>query len=466
MSAPLSETNAPAVAGKRERSQLRELIALSIPLIASNSGGQLMGLVDTAMVGRLGSAALGGVGIGSSIFFALTVAGMGMVLGMDPIVAQAIGAGEHDRARKALWQGIRVALAVSVPIMALVALSPLLLEPLGIEAETARETRSFLFGRLPGLIPMLLFAGVRSYIQAAGGARVVIFAMVAANIANFIGNILLIYGDEGLRRIGLPPIGLPALGVFGSGLSSSIASVFSFVCVVLGVRAIPAPADPSRRALDAVLLRKIVRLGVPISLQLLAEVGAFTLASILAGRMGKEPAAGYQIAIMLASFTFTVTLGISSATAVLVGQAVGRGDTQGARQAGFLALRASLIFMSLTAVAFIAAPEALARILTDEPHVIAAAAPLVQIAGFFQLSDGAQVVAAGALRGAGDTRSAQRANLVGHYLIGLPVAVGLGFGLGLGAPGLWWGLSAGLTFVAVALSLRFHHISKKPLARV
>jgi MATE family multidrug resistance protein len=466
MGATLPETNAPAAAGERKRSQLRELIALSIPLIASNSGGQLMGLVDTAMVGRLGSAALGGVGIGTGIFFALTVAGMGVVLGMDPLVAQSIGAGEHDRARKALWQGLRVALAVSFPIMALVALSPLLLEPLGIEAETARETRSFLYGRLPGVIPMLLFVAARSYIQAAGGARVVIFAMVAANIANFIGNIILIYGDEGLHRIGLPPVGLPALGVFGSGLSSSIASVFSFACVVLGVRAIPAPPDPTRRAFDAALLRKIVKLGAPISLQLLAEVGAFTLASILAGRMGKEPAAGYQIAIMLASFTFMVTLGISSATAVLVGQAVGRGDTQGARQAGFLALRASTIFMSLTAIAFIAAPEALARILTDEPTVIAAAAPLVQIAGFFQLSDGAQVVAAGALRGAGDTRSAQRANLVGHYLIGLPVAIGLGFGLGLGAPGLWWGLSVGLTFVAVALSVQFHRLSKKPLERI
>lgn len=463
MSHPPPPAPTPVVAG--DRSELRGLLALAVPLVAGHSGQQLMSFVDTAMVGRLGPASMGGVGIGSGIFFAMTVIGMGTVLGMDTLVAQAAGAGEHDRARRILWQGVHVALAMSLPVMALIALSTLLLEPAGIEAETAGEARRFLFSRLPNVIPFLLFAAARSYLQTAGGARTVVLSMVAANIVNLIGNFLLIFGDGGLRRLGLPGIGLPALGVVGSGLSSSIAAAVSLLVCVLGIRAIPAPPDPGRRAPDPELRAKIIRLGVPIALQILAEVGAFTIASILAGRMGRGPAAAYQVAITLASFTFTVTLGLGSAASVHVGQAVGRGDTPAARRIGFLALRAAMVFMTLTALAFLLAPEALARILTDKPEVIAVAAPLVQIAGVFQLSDGAQVVAAGALRGAGDTRTAQRANLIGHYLIGLPVAVGLGFGLGVGGPGLWWGLSAGLTFVAIVLTVQFHRISKKPLLR-
>ena len=459
------EPPATPILAEGKRSELRGLLALAVPLVAGHSGQQLMSFVDTAMVGRLGSASVGGVGIGGSIFFAMTVIGMGTVLGMDALAAQATGAGEHDRARRILWQGVHVALVMSLPVMALIVLSTLLLEPIGIEAETAGEARRFLLSRLPNVIPFLVFAAARSYLQTAGGARTVVLSMVAANIANVAANLLLIYGDGGLRQVGLPAIGLPALGVVGSGLASSIASAIALLVCIFGIRAIPAPPDPHRRAPDPVLRRKIFGLGAPIAIQILAEVGAFTIASILSGRMGKEAAAGYQIAITLASFTFTVTLGLGSAAAVRVGQAVGRGDSPAARHVGFLALKAAMVFMSLTALVFVLAPGALARILTDKPDVIAAAIPLVQIAGVFQLSDGAQVVATGVLRGAGDTRTAPRANLLGHYVIGLPVAVGLGFGLGMGGPGLWWGLSAGLTVVAVMLTLRFHRISKGSLAR-
>lgn len=461
MSAPAS---AP-VSSQRQSSELRGLLSLAVPLIAGHSGQQLMSFVDTAMVGRLGPASIGGVGIGGSIYFAMTVIGMGTVLGKDALVAQAIGAGERARARRILWQAVRVALVMSVPVMALIALATLLLEPLGIHPETAHEARRFLLSRLPNVPPFLLFVACRSYLQAAGGARTVVLSTIVANIANVIGNVLLIYGDSGLLSIGLPGVGLPALGVVGSGLSSSIACVMSLLICIRGVRSVPTPDDPDRRKSDPVLRAKIVRLGIPIALQILAEVGAFTITSILAGRMGKDASAGYQVAITLASATFTVTLGLGTATGVRVGQAVGRGDTPGARKAGFLALAVGAGFMATTAILFLLFPGVLARILTNKPDIIAAAIPLVKIAGVFQLSDGAQVVAAGALRGAGDTRTAQRANFIGHYLVGLPIAVGLGFGAGLGGPGLWWGLSAGLTFVAIVLIRRFHLLSLGTLTR-
>ena len=456
----------PSSSAPAPRTEVRELLRLSIPLIAGHAGNQLMGLVDTAMVGRLGSASLAGVGVGAGVFFVVTVVGMGTLLGLDPVIAQSIGAGEPARARRALWQGIYLALALSLPTMALIALGSLLLGPFGIEAETAAEARRFMFGRLPNVIPFLLFTACRSYLQAAGGARTIIFSMITANIFNLAGNIVFIYGDAGLAWVGIPAIGMPALGVFGSGLASSIASAMSLWMAIAGIRAIAAPHDPERRALHRELAKKILRLGFPIGLQLLAEVGAFVVMNLLAGRMGKLPAAGYQVAIALSSLTFTVTLGIGSATSVRVGRAIGGGDSAGARRAGFTGIYASAIFMSFAAAAFIAAPGVFARLLTDKPDVLAAAIPLVQLAGLFQISDGLQAVSSGALRGAGETSYLHRANLVGHYLIGLPIAIALGFGAGLGAPGLWWGTTAGLTAVAAFLTYRFHTISRGPLARV
>lgn len=454
---------APAAA---RRSELRELLRLAAPLIAGHAGNQLMGVIDTAMVGRLGPASLAGVGVGTGLFFIITIVGMGTLLGLDPLIAQALGAGEHARARRALWQGVYLGIALALPTMALLALASLLLHPLGIEAETADEARRFMLSRLPNVLPFYLFTVARSYLQAAGGAWTIIYAMVAANIANVAGNTLLIYGDASLTWLGLPPIGMPALGVCGSGLASSLASFMAFFIAALGIRALAAPADPGRRAIDRPLLAKIIKLGFPIGIQLFAEVGAFGSMSLLAGRMGKLPAAGFQVALMLANLTFTVTLGIGAATSVRVGRAIGRNDSPGARRAGFMGIYASAAFMTLTAIAFISAPELFARILTDKAEVLAAAIPLVQIAGIFQISDGMQVVSSGALRGAGETRALHRANLIGHCVIGLPIAVALGFGAGLGAPGLWWGATAGLTAVAIALTYHFHRVSKGPLARV
>ncbi|HLM75364.1 MAG TPA: MATE family efflux transporter, partial [Polyangiaceae bacterium] len=187
----------PSSSAPAPRTEVRELLRLSIPLIAGHAGNQLMGLVDTAMVGRLGSASLAGVGVGAGVFFVVTVVGMGTLLGLDPVIAQSIGAGEPARARRALWQGIYLALALSLPTMALIALGSLLLGPFGIEAETAAEARRFMFGRLPNVIPFLLFTACRSYLQAAGGARTIIFSMITANIFNLAGNIVFIYGDAG-----------------------------------------------------------------------------------------------------------------------------------------------------------------------------------------------------------------------------------------------------------------------------
>lgn len=452
--------------GGPERAELRELVILAGPLVLAQVGNQLMSLVDTAMVGRLGATALGGVGIGNGILFTLSLAGLGCVLGIDAPVAQALGAGEELRARRVLWQGLRIALWLGVALAVLLGLSPALLEPVGVDHRTASEVRLYLYGRMPNLVTFLLFNSLRSYLQAKGTTRPVLLAMVVSNLCNVVGNFLLIYGDDALARIHLPRIGLPALGVMGSGISSSIASGVSVLVLALAVRALPVPDVPDLRRYDRELTGRILALGVPVGLQMMAEVGVFAIAGTLAGRIGPEAVAGHQIALMLASLTFTVTVGVGAAASVRVGRHIGAGDTLAARRAGQLALAAGTAFMCFSALFFFGFPHALARALTDDPGVIRAAVPLILIAAVFQISDGLQSVAAGALRGAGDAHAPLYANLIGHYLVGLPIAVVLAIPLHRGAPGLWWGLTAGLTAVAIGLTARFHRLTLRQVARV
>lgn len=446
--------------------ELRALVRLGLPIVATMAGSQVLGFVDVAMVGRLDAVALAAVGIGNGIFFTLSLVAMGLVLGMDPLVSQAIGAGDSQRARAVLWQAVWISLIASVPAMVLMVVGSVFVEYIGIDAPTSKSTFEFILGRFFGVVPFLVYTAGRTYLQSVGRAGAAAWAYVWTNIANLIGNIILIYGDPGLERLGLPPIGLPPLGVFGSGLSSTIAS---FVTLFVIYRALMRHgARPTREDYrrDVEIIKRIVRMGWPIAMHLLAEVGAFSLAGIFAGWLGPRAMAGHQVALTLASMSFVFALGVANATAVRVGLAVGHNDSPGARRAGFAGLVAGAMLMSVSIGLFAFAPGLCARILTDKPDVIEAAIPLLRIAAIFQLADAAQVIAAGALRGAGDTRTTQVANMLGHYLVGLPLALILGFVFHLGAPGIWWGLTAALFGVAITLVIKFERLSRREIRRI
>jgi multidrug resistance protein, MATE family len=441
----------------------RDLVKLAGPLIAGFAGGQLLGIVDTIVVGRLGAHELAGVSIGTGLFFAASTFGVGTVLGLDPLLSQADGAGEGARVAALFERGKRLALWLSLPIALVLLVTSFLLPLLPLDARTTQEASRFLWGRIPSLPPFLLFVALRAYLQTRGSTRAIAVAPIYGNIANLALNLLLIFGDDGLRRVGLPAIGLPPLGVVGSALASTISSVLMWWILDRASRRIsigPGAGD------TAVHERDIWKLGGPIGITLMAEVSVFALASILAAKFGAEQGAAHQVAIVLASLTFIVSLGIGAAASVRVGQAVGRGDTLSARRAGFAGFIASMIFMSLAALMFVVFARPLASLMATDPKVIAAAIPLIHVAALFQISDGLQAVGAGALRGIGDTRFIQRANILGHYAIGLPTALFFGFLLERESIGIWWGLSAGLTAVAVALILRFERLSASQLARV
>jgi MATE family multidrug resistance protein len=382
------------------------------------------------------------------------------------LVSQAIGAGDAPRARAVLWQAVWIALLSSLPAMLLMVFAGAFIEHIGIDIETSKSAYGFVLGRLFGVVPFLVFMAGRTYLQAIDQSGAAVWAYLWTNVANLIGNVVLIYGDPGLERLGLPAIGLPPLGVFGSGLSSTIAS---FVTLGVIYRAImkhggrPVKEDFRR---DLETMRRIVRLGWPIAMHLLAEVGAFSLAGIFAGWLGPQALAGHQVALGLASMSFVFALGVANATAVRVGLAVGRSDSPAVRRAGFAGLVAGAMMMSVSILLFAFAPGFCARILTDKPDVIEATIPLLRIAAIFQLADSTQVIAAGALRGTGDTHTTQIVNMIGHYLIGLPLALILAFGFHLGAPGIWWGLTAALFGVSITLVIKFVRVSRGEIRRI
>ncbi|HEX4462775.1 MAG TPA: MATE family efflux transporter [Polyangia bacterium] len=446
--------------------ELRALLRLSAPLILGYAGNQFMSVVDTAMVGRLGAPSLAGVGIGNGIFFTVSCLGLGAVMGIEAPIAQAFGAGELTRTRRLLWQGVRVAVGISLPLLVILAATPLCLPAFGVDAATAHEARDYLWARALNLVPFLVFSAQRSYLQAHGVTRPIVIASIWGNIANFAGNYVLIYGDGGLARLHLPRIGLPAFGVAGAAWASTLSATAMTLVLARAVMATRTPPDAQRRRFDRALVRTILRLGAPMSAQIVAEVGVFATVGTLAGRLGAEVAAAHQVAITMASVTFCVTLGIGAATSVRVGQHIGVGDTPAARHAATVGLGTSVAFMITAAIGFFSVPALLASGLTNDTAVISAAVPLIRIAAVFEISDGLQAVASGALRGAGDPHAPLWANLVGHWMLGLPVALVLGFGYHWGAPGLWWGLSLGLTAVAVGLIWRFYSLSSRPIARV
>ena len=444
--------------------ELRQLLTLALPLAAAHAGNQLMSVVDTAIVGRLGAVELGAVGLANSLFFPFTVLGIGAMMGLDPLVSQALGAGDPVRARKLLWQGVWLSLAVAAVLSLPIALAPMLLVPVGIEPAVAEQASNYLWIRLPGLMPLLLFTGLRSYLQALGITRPMLIGVVLGNLFNVPGTWLLVFGGGLLPAWTGPLQAIPALGVLGAGLATTLCTVLQLAVVAAAVRTLPVPSfEAGLRRLDRAELGAALRVGAPIGLQMGAEVGVFALVGVLVGKLGSTDLAAHQIALTLASFTFTVAVGVGAAASVRVGRAIGAGDAPGTRRAGLMALAGGGGWMSLSALIFVLVPGPLASLLTDDPGVIGATMPLLLVAAVFQISDGLQGVAAGVLRGAGDTRFPFVANVVGHYAVGLPVGIALGMWLGLGVNGLWWGLCAGLTVVAAILTFRFLRLSSRPI---
>ncbi|MGH7532206.1 MAG: MATE family efflux transporter [Gemmatimonadales bacterium] len=440
------------------RSDLREMLRLAVPVVAVQVGLMFMGVVDTVMVGHLSKEALAAVALGNVYVFASICVGMGTLMVMDPIVSQAVGAGDAVAVARGVQRGLVLALLLTVPCTLVLMPGETVLgwlhQPPDVVPLAAQYTRA----TLAGMFPFFGFIVFRQTLQAMNRMAPIVWIIVAGNLVNLALNYGLIYGHWGL----------PALGVVGSGYATAIGrTVLGAGLLVLAWPVLRPALLPLRRdALDATPLLRMVRLGAPIAVTMELEYGAFAIVGLMMGTLGTLQMAGHQVALNLASLTFMVPLGVSGAGAVLVGQAIGRGDGDGMRRAAGAALVIGVGFMACTAVVFMLVPGAFAGLYTTDPDVYALATLLIPIAGVFQVFDGTQAVTVGILRGAGDTTAPMVINVLGFWLVGVPVSLLFGFALHGGPVGLWWGFVAGLAAVALFLILRLRGRFKRAVERV
>jgi MATE family, multidrug efflux pump len=425
-------------------SELRPLLRLAGPVILAEIGWMAMGIVDTIMVGPLGPAAIGAAGMGTSLFTAIAIFGMGLMLGLDTFVSHAHGAGDAKRCVLWLHTGVWLALTLTPIVMAVTWLLFLTLDRWGLHPAIRPLVGGYLRIMAFGALPLLLYAAFRRYLQGMHVVRPIMLALVSANLVNAGANWVLIYGH----------FGLPALGVEGAAWATTIARVymaaFLFVAIQMDHHRRRDARDVSM-APDAVRLRELIALGLPAASQVTLEVGVFAAATALAGKLEPVSSGSHQIALNIASLAFMVPLGLASSGAVRVGYAIGARDPARAIRAGWTALGAGGVVMTVIGLVLFLFPTVLIRPFSTDPRIVDIGTSLLGIAAAFQLFDGTQAVATGVLRGIGETRMPMIVNVIGHWVLGLPVGYALCFQFGWGVAGLWVGLSIGLVLTAVVL---------------
>ena len=435
------------------------MVALAVPVVLSELGWMAQGIVDTIMVGKLGPVAIGAVALGNAVCNTPSLFGLGLLLGLDTLVSQAYGRKDHDECHRWLAQGVYLALIATPPLMLMIGLASFGFAPFGITSEVAGPAASYLRILNWGTLPLLLYAGTRRYLQGVGDVHVITATYVGANLLNWFGNWVLIYGK----------LGFPALGVNGSALSTVFARIF-MAGALLGFswryeRKRGHPLFLHWAGPSVARLKRLFSLGAPAAGQILLEVGAWNLTVLAAGWLTPAELATHQIVLNYASLTYMVPLGVSAAAAVSVGHAVGAGDPARARRAGWLAMGLATSFMLMAAVVFLVAPVPLIALYTRNPQVMALGPGLLLVVAAFQIFDGIQTVSTGALRGLGETRTPMLANLVGYWFLGLPLGLTLCFAMRCGIYGMWIGLTLALIVIAVTLLLRWRRDSDRLAVR-
>lgn len=429
------------------KQELRPMLHLASPLVLANLGWMSMGIVDTMMVGRVSPEAMGAVSLGSILFSTVALFGGGILLGLDTLIPQAFGAGKVDDCHRTLLNSVYFSVPVAAVLMGIVWLCVPFLRSFGINPAVLREAIPYLKALMWGMLPLLLYFAFRGYLQGINLAKPVMFALITANLVNIAGNWILIFGH----------LGAPAMGAVGSGWSTCISRMYMALALLVYIlhydRRHGSGLERTSLKPEFARIRRLVGLGFPAAMQLTLEVGVFAAATALVAKLDPLSLAAHQIALNAASFTFMVPLGIGSAAAVRVGQALGRLDVQGASRSGWTALVLGAAFMSCAALVFLLLPGYIVRIFTPDAAVMNTGISLLRVAAFFQLFDGLQTVATGALRGAGDTRTPMICHLLAYWVLGLPLGYFLCFRWSWGAAGLWIGLCVALIVIGLVLSI-------------
>lgn len=440
--------------------EIKSITAIAVPAALTQLGVMMLLVVDNLMLGRYGVEEFAASALGRTWVMGTSLIGIGILIGMDPLVSQAFGARDRARMSATLERGLLLAGLLSLPIGLSWVWTREMLLLFGQDPELSELAQQYVLVQIPGLPCFLAFMVLRGWLHGRRIVRPALVAVIFANLFNALANWILIFGR----------LGAPELGVRGAGIATALTQIVTFVGFVLLMRMLRLGRGARTGSLSwrerFAGLPDILRIGLPVGVHLALEMWAFQIATLMAGRIDKVALASHTIVLNLASITFMVPLGISIGAATRVGNLIGAGRLADAQRSAWISLVMGGAVMTLAALAFVLGREALPAFYTDDAAVIALAASVMPIAATFQLFDGTQVVGGAILRGMGRTRPAAVFNLIAFYALGLPIAWWFGFARDGGLTGIWWGLCAGLAAVAVALTLWIGYRGPAHAARI
>lgn len=457
--APVDRRELRAAAGSGIAAELRATLALAAPLAVANLAQMAMGVTNTVMIGRLGAIPLAAAGLGGTVYFTAGFMLQGVLYAVAPLGAHALGGGDRSAVGRTIGAGLALAALFAVPFVAAVANIARLLAAFGYDPALAAEIGRYLRAIAWGGPAFLGFEVLASLFTVLARTRSVMAIVLICVAGNAFLNWVLIFGH----------LGIPALGVAGSGYASAVNQWLMLAGLALCTRIVPGFAGlrlmRNAFAANQGEWMEILRLGLPIGAIRGIEGGLFMTAGILIGLLGAAALGAHQIALTTASITFMVPLGLGRAATVRVAGELGAGRPSAARRAGFVALALGIVFMGAMAGVLWVFPRALIGAYIDitapaNRQVVAIARHLLAIAALFQVFDGTQVIAAGALRGYKDTMVPMMLAAFGYWGAGFIGGALLAFPLGQGAVGMWWGLALGLAAVAILLTLRLHRLAR------
>ena len=437
---------------------MRAVLALGLPLVASHLAQFAVQIIDTIMLGWYGVEELAAVTLAGTFFFMFMIMGSGPAWALMPMVAEASEAGDDVRVRRltrmSMWFSVGFALAV-LPLMWM---SAPILRAIGQDPDLSLLAQDYLRIAGVGLVPALVVMALKSYLAALEHTRVVLWATVLAAMMNGVINYALIFGNWGA----------PELGVKGAAIASVVIQLAAGLVLVVYAAQLNSKNGLFHRLWkpDWEALRNLLKLGIPIGLTTLAEVGMFSASTVVVGLIGTLELAAHGIALQITAAFFMVHLGLSNTATVRAGRALGRKDELGLRRGALAVTLASLVFGGLTVILFLGAPEPMIKLFLNPSEVrrdeiVALGALLLVVAALFQLADGAQAIAMGLLRGVQDTRVPMIIASLSYWGVGMTMSYVLGITMGYGAQGVWVGLLLGLLCAGIFMSWRFWKSSSR-----
>ena len=432
----------------------RATLLLAIPIVIGQVGQMLMGIVDSVMIGRTGAVPLAASSFGVGVFNIFFIVGVGLLTPVAVFASRARGAGRHDEAGEYLRHGLALAFASGAVEVALIILVSARLEWFRQPPEVLAAVNPFFILLGLSLVPVLAYLALRQFAESMGRPWVPMLVILGGVALNVGLNWVFIYGN----------LGAPRLGLAGAGISTLISRILGSAVIFTWLRLDPAmrAAWPRRwfAPISGERLRRMLRVGLPVSGSLLFESGAFGAATIMMGWLGAVPLAAHQIAISCAAFTFMFSLGLSMAVGIRMSAAAGSGEHSRLRPIWIGGAGVGVALAGASAFVFLVYGRAIAYCFIADPAVVSTAATLLVVAAVFQVFDGGQVINAAALRGLTDVKVPAAITFVAYWLIALPLGYVLGVRGSLGPAGIWIGLAAGLAVAAVLLGSRFVRLTR------